>query len=127
MADKKEENKSTTYPSVEEKVKMQMEKERTLISKNDGKSVVEYYGYLSVKFPVALLLKNCPNNIRKLLIENKVLLEEYCERYSCDETILKKYIEDKVLIDDRFLYDEYIHKNWHFGGVFMPKSKYSFE
>lgn len=79
-----------------------------LISKNDGKLVVEYYGYLSVKFPVALLMKNCPNNIRKLLIENKVFLEEYCDRYSCDETILKKYVEDKVLIDDRFLYDGYI-------------------
>ena len=82
-----------------------------LISKNDGKSVVEYYGYLSVKFPVALLMENCPNKIRKLLIENKVFLEEYCDRYSCDETILKKYVEDKVLIDDRFLYDEYIPFN----------------
>ncbi|MBD5089477.1 MAG: hypothetical protein HDT30_11845 [Clostridiales bacterium] len=33
MADKKEENKSTTYPSVEEKIKMQMEKEKTHYTK----------------------------------------------------------------------------------------------
>lgn len=79
-----------------------------LLSTNNGKSVVGYYGYLSTKFPVALLMKDCPFNIRKLLSKNEVLLEEYCDRYSCDENILKKYVGDRVLIDDRFLYDDRI-------------------
>ncbi len=79
-----------------------------LISKSTGKSVEKYYGYLSRKFPVALLMKDCPNDVRNLLLRNGILLEKYCERYSCEQTVLKQYIENKVLIDDRFLYDENI-------------------
>ena len=76
-----------------------------LISKSNGKSVIEYYGYLSVKFPVALLMKNCSSKIYQLLSENGILLEEYCEKYSCKESVLREYVKDKVFIDDRFLCD----------------------
>lgn len=79
-----------------------------LISKSNGKSVLGYYGYLSVKYPVALLMKDCPKDICKLLSEKGVLIEEYCERYSCEENTLRRYVEDLNLIDDRFLYDESI-------------------
>jgi len=56
-------------------------------------------------------MKCCPNDIYKLLIENGVLLEKYCKNYCCNETILKQYISNKILIDDRFLYDESIPFN----------------
>lgn len=77
-----------------------------LISKNNGRTVTEYYGYLSEKYPVALLMKNCPKNIYALLLEKGILVEEYCKRYSCEEKILKKYVGDIKFIDDRFLYDD---------------------
>lgn len=79
-----------------------------LISKSDGKSVTEYYGYLSATYPVALLMKECPKDIYELLSEKRVLIEEYCERYSCEESVLRRYVEDKNFIDDRFLDDENI-------------------
>lgn len=79
-----------------------------LISKSDGESVIEYYGYLSAIYPVALLMKECPKDIYKLLSEKGVLFEEYCERYSCEESILRRYVGDINFIDDRFLYDESI-------------------
>lgn len=76
-----------------------------LISKSDGKSVIEYYGYLSTIYPVALLMKECPKDICKLLSEKGVLLEEYCERYSCEGSVLRGYVGDIKFIDDRFLHD----------------------
>ena len=79
-----------------------------LISKSNGKSVIECYGYLSAKYPISLLMKECPKDIYQLLAEKGVLIEEYCERYSCEESVLKEYIGDTNLIDDRFLYDESI-------------------
>ena len=79
-----------------------------LISKSNGKSVVECYGYLSAKYPIALLTKKCPDDISHLLSSEKIIIEEYHERYSCEETIMRKYVEDINLIDDRFLYDEKI-------------------
>ncbi len=59
-------------------------------------------------YPVALLMKECPKDIYNLLSEKGVLIEEYCERYCCEESILRKYIGDINFIDDRFLYDESI-------------------
>lgn len=80
-----------------------------LISKSNGKSVIEYYGYLSTIYPVALLMKECPTDIYKLLSEKDVLIEKYCERYSCEEDILRRYVGENInLIDDRFLFDESI-------------------
>lgn len=77
-----------------------------LISKSNKKSVLKYYGYLSTKFPVALLMKNCPSSIYKLLQKNKIFIEQYCKRYSCKESILKQYVTGKIFIGDSFLYDE---------------------
>lgn len=57
---------------------------------------------------VALLMKECTKDIYKLLSEKGVLLEEYCERYSCEESILRRYVGDINFIDDRFLYNESI-------------------
>jgi len=77
-----------------------------LISKSDGKSVITYYGYLSSKFPVALLKKECPDEIYKLLSKNGILTDEYSENYSCEENVLRRYVNDIIFIDDRFLHDE---------------------
>lgn len=76
-----------------------------LISKSDGETVIKYYGYLSAEFPVALLIRDCPDNVLKILCNRGILQEELYERYSCKETVLEKYIENCILIDDRFLYD----------------------
>ncbi len=82
-----------------------------LISKSNKKSVIKYYGYLSVKFPIALLMESCTTNIRDLLLKNGVILEKYCKSYCCNENILKQYTENKIFIDDRFLYNENIPFN----------------
>ncbi|MDO5558751.1 MAG: hypothetical protein Q4F95_04045 [Oscillospiraceae bacterium] len=79
-----------------------------LISETDGKSVKSYLGYLSKKYPVALLYIKCPQKVKELLKDNKILVDEYNDRYSCDENILKKYVDNVVMIDDRFLYDDKI-------------------
>lgn len=73
--------------------------------------VIEDYGYLSRKFPISILMKNCPKNIRNLLYKNGILCENYCERYSCEEEILKNYVDHVSFIDDSFLYDENIPFN----------------
>lgn len=77
-----------------------------LISKSNGKSVIKCYGYLSVQFPVAILKRNCPKKIYNLLLEKKIVLEEYCEKYSCEKNILRNLLKKSNFIDDRFLYDE---------------------
>lgn len=79
-----------------------------LISQNNGKSVTKDFGYLSAKYPVALLKKSCPDNIYNLLSKKGILIDEYCERYSCKESVLRRYVGDINLIDDRFLFDESI-------------------
>lgn len=79
-----------------------------LISETDGKSVKSYLGYLSKKYPVALLYEKCPQEIKEYLKRKEILFDEYRDSYSCDENILKQYIDDVIMIDDRFLYDETI-------------------
>lgn len=80
-----------------------------LISEMDGKSVKKYFGYLSHEYPVALLFDECPHEVKELLKEKQVLLDKYNDNYSCDENILKNYIdEDIIMLDDRFLSDETI-------------------
>lgn len=82
-----------------------------LISRSNGKTIEQYYGYLSTKYPVALLGKDCPVSISLLIKKMGILKEELCERYSCNEWILKYYVKDCMIIDDRFLYDENIPFN----------------
>lgn len=77
-----------------------------LISESNGKSVIKYYGYLSVQFPIAILKRNCPKSIYNLLLEKNIVLEDFCERYSCEKSILRNLLIDVNLIDDRFLYDD---------------------
>lgn len=83
------------------------------IGKTDGRSLTEYYGFLSVVFPVALLAENCPDNVRQLLAENGILTGDFNRKCSCDEEILKKYvprpnvpiIDDRKLLDGRISFD----------------------
>lgn len=76
-----------------------------LISENNGKTIVNYYGYLSKRFPVAIIKDICPDDICRVLHKREVLIEKYYERYMCDEFILNKFVADKSIIDDRFLYE----------------------
>lgn len=79
-----------------------------LISETDGKSVKTYFGYLSCDYPVSLLFENCPKNVIDCLEDNKVLITEYDDRYSCRDDILGYFIDNIPIIDDRFLRDESI-------------------
>lgn len=84
-----------------------------LITRDDEKGVAEYYGFLSYRFPVALLMENCPDNIRQLLNENGIITGDFSRKCSCDEDILRQYapqsclhiIDDRKLIDGRISFD----------------------
>lgn len=84
-----------------------------LITRDDEKEVAEYYGFLSYRFPVAILMENCPDNIRNLLKDNNILTGDFHRRCSCDEDILKQYapksnlpiIDDRKLLDGRISFD----------------------
>lgn len=84
-----------------------------LISRSNAKDVAEYYGWLSCRFPVALIMENCPDNIRQLLNENGVITDDFSRKCSCDEDILRQYapqsclhiIDDSKLIDGRISFD----------------------
>lgn len=78
-----------------------------LISKHNGKSVVEYYGYVSYMFPVAVIMNNCPKKIVQIIEDCDILIEKYYNRYMCNEKILSKFV-DKPLLDDRFLFNDKI-------------------
>ncbi|MDE5582833.1 MAG: hypothetical protein K2J08_03920 [Ruminococcus sp.] len=76
------------------------------IGKREGYCCVDKFGYLSHYFPVALLLKNCPDSIKKVLSDNGILFTELIEPMSCDEEILKKYvISHKKIFNENFLDD----------------------
>lgn len=74
-----------------------------LISSRHIKSAEDYYGYLSCRYPVALLTKYCPKNLAAFLDFNKILITDFEEPLSCDENILKQYVPDKKVFDEGFL------------------------
>ncbi|MCI5751754.1 MAG: hypothetical protein MR038_04635 [Oscillospiraceae bacterium] len=74
-----------------------------LISKRPIKSTEDLYGYLSCRYPVALLTKYCPKNIAAFLDFSKILLTDFEEPLSCDENILKQYVPDRHVFDEGFL------------------------
>lgn len=82
-----------------------------VVGKNNGDSLIEDYAYLSTKFPIVLVRKNCPKNVYNLFLENNIVIEEFCENYCCDENILKHYVTHIALINDNFMYDENIEFN----------------
>ncbi|MDE5620777.1 MAG: hypothetical protein K2I80_09760 [Ruminococcus sp.] len=84
-----------------------------LITRDDEKGVAEYYGFLSYRFPVALLMENCPDNLRIFLKGNNIFTDKFYRRCSCEEDILRKYtpkanlsiIDDRKLLDGRISFD----------------------
>lgn len=60
----------------------------------------DIYGYLSRKYPVALIKENCPDIIKYTLTENKILFTEFEEPMCCNEDILRKYIRGRCIIDE---------------------------
>ena len=75
-----------------------------IISRSNGKSAIEDYGYLSREYPIAFLFDTCPKAVCDILLNNQVLVDAYSERCCCDENVLRKYTK-KRLLDDRFMYD----------------------
>ncbi|MDE6665842.1 MAG: hypothetical protein K2K14_06605 [Ruminococcus sp.] len=72
----------------------------------DEKGVEEDCGFLSRHFPVALLMENCPDNVRNLLKNNNIFTNNFSRRCSCDEEILKQYASEELsIVDDRKLLD----------------------
>lgn len=60
----------------------------------------EYYGYLSSEYPIALLSERCPDKLKNILDENKILHTKLEEPLSCDENILKQYVHHKMVFDE---------------------------
>lgn len=81
-----------------------------LISESNGKTVVKYYGYLCVKYPIAFLMDDCPPEIIKIIKRKNILCEKFYEKLSCSPEVLSKYIDasDVDFIDDSFLNDDSI-------------------
>lgn len=77
-----------------------------LISESNGKTIQKYFGCLSKQYPIALLCESCPNNIKDYILHEKILIDEYRDRYSCEKKVLKQYVNDVIMLDDRFLYNE---------------------
>ena len=61
------------------------------------------YGFLCAAYPVALLSENCPDDLKKLLDDNKVLYARLDEPMSCDEVVLQKYLPERKVFDESFM------------------------
>ena len=76
------------------------------IGRTDGNAMTESYGFLCNKYPVALLKENCPDKVKKVLDKCGVFHTEFDEELSCNEAVLRNYLTDTLIIDDRFLEDD---------------------
>ena len=76
------------------------------IGRTENNDMVESYGFLCVDFPVALLKDNCPDKIRRTLDKCRVMHTSFDDELSCDEAVLREYLTEVLIIDDRFLEDE---------------------
>lgn len=76
------------------------------IGRTDGECLTEYYGLICEAYPVALLNDDCPDIIKAVLDKCGVEYTAFDEELSCDESILRHYITDTLMIDDRFLEDD---------------------
>lgn len=76
------------------------------IGRTDGNSIVENYGFICEGFPVALLKDECPDKVKTVLDKCGVLHTSFDEELSCEESILRSYLTDVLIIDDRFLEDD---------------------
>lgn len=74
------------------------------ICRKDGNNLfAETYGYISKYYPVALLKGNCPEYIKAVLAENNILFTELSEPMSCDENILREYVDHMKVFDENFV------------------------
>ena len=61
------------------------------------------YGFICSSFPVALLTEYCPEALKQLLDEVGILHTELVEPMRCDEGILRKYVPQRIIIDESFM------------------------
>ena len=61
------------------------------------------YGFICSSFPVALLTEYCPEALKQLLDEVGILHTELVEPMRCDEEILRKYVPQRIIFDERFM------------------------
>lgn len=71
-----------------------------LCRETQNNMLYDIYGYLSRKYPVALIKENCPDIIKYTLTENKILFTEFEEPMCCNEDILRKYVHWQRIIDE---------------------------
>ena len=74
-----------------------------LCKKTADNKMGDNYGYLSIQYPVALIKENCPEIIRRILAENNILFTELEEPMRCNEDILRKYVDRRVIDESAFL------------------------
>lgn len=75
-----------------------------LVWENIGKTSI-MYAYVSQFYPAALVKDNCPKQVKEVFKDNNIYTAKFKEPFSCDENVLKKYAQDKTILDDRFLDD----------------------
>ena len=72
----------------------------------NGNGSYQCIGYISSKYPAALLKSNCPDEFRESLESKNILCADLKEPMYCDEEILKKIADHKVVFDDNFIDDD---------------------
>ena len=62
--------------------------------------------FISRYYPVVLVKQECSASFLRILKNHGLSIAEFQEPFSCDAEILKYYVRDKIILDDRFLEDE---------------------
>lgn len=61
------------------------------------------YGFISAKFPVALISSYCPEKLKELLSELGIFYDKLEEPMCCDEKVLRQFLEYPLVFDERFI------------------------
>ena len=61
------------------------------------------YGFICASFPIALLTEYCPEELKQIFDEVGVLHTELVEPMCCDEEILRQYVTQRIVFDERFM------------------------
>lgn len=78
-----------------------------IVEEDKDHMILGDYGYLSIQYPVALIKENCPEIIKRILAENNILFTELEEPMCCNEDILRKYVDRRVIDESAFLNSDY--------------------
>lgn len=64
----------------------------------DGMDFTDFYGYLSMRYPAALLKADCPAQVKEILAQNHVIYTALEEPMCCDAEILRRFAPQSAYI-----------------------------